>query len=201
MFTGIVEEVGRVDSPEAGRLRVRAERVMDDLAAGDSISVNGACLTAVALHPWGFEVDLAPETLQRSNLGGLKDGAAVNLERALAANGRLGGHVVQGHVDAVGRIGAVNPEGSGGMTRVEAPTELMRYIVEKGFVAVEGISLTVVKAFSSSFTISVIPYTLENTNLKEHRAGDLVNLEVDILAKYVESLLPFQRQGEAGIPE
>ena len=194
MFTGIVEEAGRVEFLNEGRLRIKAKRVLEDLAQGDSVAVNGACLTAVAVNSKGFEVDLVPETLRRTNLGDLKQGSTVNLERSLAANARLGGHIVQGHVDAAAKISSMEAEVDAVNVRIEAPEGLIRYIVEKGFIAVDGISLTVVKAFSSSFTTSVIPYTLKNTNLRGRKVGDLVNLEVDILAKYVESLLPSHRQ-------
>ena len=194
MFTGIVEEAGRVEFLNEGRLRIRAERVLEDLAQGDSVAVNGACLTAVSVNSKGFEVDLVPETLRRTNLGDLKQGSTVNLERSLAANARLGGHIVQGHVDAAAKISSMEAEVDAVNVRIEAPEGLIRYIVEKGFIAVDGISLTVVKAFSFSFTTSVIPYTLKNTNLRGRKVGDLVNLEVDILAKYVESLLPSHRQ-------
>ena len=195
MFTGIVEEVGRVlhlDTPSqdmgVGQLSVQAEKVMSDLRLGDSISVNGACLTAVKLDGDSFSVDLALETLRRTNLGSLSIGDGVNLERSLAVSDRLGGHIVQGHVDARGRFTSAKPEGDSVMMGFRAPKRLMPYIVEKGFVAVDGISLTVTKKKASTFTISVIPYTLENTVLKERSIGDFVNLEVDILAKYVESL-------------
>ena len=140
-------------------------------------------------------MDLVPETLRRTNLGDLEQGSTVNLERSLAANARLGGHIVQGHVDAAAKISSMEAEVDAVNVRIEAPQELMRYIVEKGFIAVDGISLTVVKAFSSSFTTSVIPYTRKNTNLRGRKVGDLVNLEVDILAKYVESLLTSQGRG------
>ena len=195
MFTGIVEEAGRVEFLNEGRLRIKAERVLEDLAQGDSISVNGACLTAVLVNSKAFEVDLVPETLRRTNLGVLEQGSTVNLERSLAANARLGGHIVQGHVDAAAKISSMEAEVDAVNVRIEAPQGLMRYIVEKGFIAVDGISLTVVKAFSSSFTTSVIPYTRQNTNLRGRKVGDLVNLEVDILAKYVESLLTSQGRG------
>ena len=198
MFTGIVEEAGRVEFLNEGRLRIRAERVLEDLAQGDSVAVNGACLTAVSVNSKGFEVDLVPETLRRTNLGDLKQGSTVNLERSLAANARLGGHIVQGHVDGAAKISSMEAEVDAVNVRIEAPEGLMRYIVEKGFIAVDGISLTVVKAFSSSFTTSVIPYTLKNTNLRGRKVGDLVNLEVDILAKYVESLLLSQGRRSPG---
>ena len=214
MFTGIVEETGVVEYCRADerrsegqegegdlhnyRLRVKASRVLEDLAVADSICVNGACLTVVARDEDGFETDVVPETLRRTNLGVLASGSLVNLERSLAANGRLGGHVVQGHVDGVGVVEEILSEGGAQIVRVKAPEELTRYIVEKGFIGLDGISLTVVKVFNSSFTISVIPYTLENTNLQVREIGESVNLEVDILAKYVESLLPHQGTGGSG---
>ena len=189
MFTGIVEEVGVVASLAGSQLSVRATRVMDDLKLGDSISINGACLTVVALHEGEFNVGLSPETIRRTSLGKLKPGKDINLERPLAVSDRLGGHIVQGHVDATGRITSSKPEEDCVIFRVSSPKRLMPYIVEKGFIAVDGISLTVVQKGTSSFTLSVIPYTLENTNLKQMTAGDRVNLEADIVAKYIESLL------------
>ncbi len=196
MFTGIVEEVGRVESMEhpgqpAGvkRLSINATRTLEGLKLGDSIAVNGACLTVTNLDGGCFSVELAPETLRRTNLGSLQPGWGVNLERSLAVGDRLGGHIVQGHVDARGRVSSLVPEGDCVIMRFRAPRRLMPYIVEKGFVAIDGISLTVVKRGASSFTVSVIPYTLENTALKGRSVGEAVNLEVDILAKYVESLL------------
>ena len=189
MFTGIVEEVGRVAELEANRMKVRAEQVMEGQKLGDSISVNGACLTVVAIEQRSFTVDLSPETLRRTSLGNLVPGGAVNLERPLAVSDRLGGHIVQGHVDATGRISSSKPEGDSFILRIRSPKRMMPYIVEKGFITVDGISLTVVKKDTSSFTLSIIPYTMENTNLKEKSPGDRVNLEADIVAKYIESLL------------
>ncbi len=189
MFTGIVEEVGVVAKISANAMTVRASKVMEDLKLGDSISVNGACLTAVSLSGSGFSVDLSPETMRRTALGDLTEGRPVNLERALAASDRMGGHIVQGHVDGTGRIMSTKPEGDSVIFRIRVPKRLNRYIVEKGFVAVDGISLTVVKRGASSFTLAVIPYTLNNTNLTSLSVTDRVNLEADILAKYVESLL------------
>ena len=194
MFTGIVETVGRVSSlrhrPEgAARLVVTAPAVMDGLGLGDSIAVNGACLTVVVLDGDGFEVDLAPETLRRTNLGSVEPGAGINLERALSALGRLGGHIVQGHVDDKVRVASIRPEGDCVTMGFRATKKLMSYVVEKGFIAIDGVSLTVVKRSASTFSVSVIPYTLENTILGERRTGDIANMEVDILAKYVESLL------------
>ncbi len=196
MFTGIVEEVGKVISltdaqvqDGSFRLTVGAAKVLDGLRLGDSVSVNGACLTAVDITPDGFSVDLAPETLRRTNLGSLDEGMGLNLERALSFSDRLGGHVVQGHVDNRGRISSIKPEGDCILMRFRVPKRLSPYLVEKGFIAVDGISLTVVKRGATYFSVSLIPFTLDNTAFREKRVGDQVNLEVDILAKYVESLL------------
>ncbi len=189
MFTGIVEEVGQVASLSDYRLVVRAETVLEDAHVGDSISVNGACLTVVEFDAGSFAVDLAPETLRRTSLGQAGPGSAVNLERALAAHDRMGGHIVQGHVDSTGDITAITPEADCFILEIESPAPLVPYIVEKGFIAVDGISLTVVQSAELRFTISVIPFTMQHTNLRERKVGDKVNLEADILAKYVESLL------------
>ena len=189
MFTGIVEEVGSVVNISDNGMTVRAEKVMSDLKLGDSIAVNGACLTAVSLSGSEFSVDLSPETMRRTSLGDLSAGGSVNLERALSASDRMGGHIVQGHVDGTGRITSTKEDGDSIIFRVRTPARLMPYIVEKGFIAVDGISLTVVKVATSSFTLAVIPYTLRNTNLETLSVGARVNLEADILAKYVENLL------------
>ena len=189
MFTGIVEEVGQVASLSDYRLVVHAETVLEDAHVGDSISVNGACLTVVEFDAGSFAVDLAPETLRRTSLGQAGPGSAVNLERALAAHDRMGGHIVQGHVDSTGDITAITPEADCFILEIESPAPLAPYIVEKGFIAVDGISLTVVQSAELRFTISVIPFTMQHTNLRERKVGDKVNLEADILAKYVESLL------------
>ena len=189
MFTGIVEEVGQVASLTDYRLVINARQALEDVSVGDSIAVNGACLTVVEFDDESFAVDLAPETLRRTSLGQAGPGAAVNLERALAANGRMGGHMVQGHVDGTGVITGLTPEADCYIMEIEAPESLVPYIVEKGFIAVDGISLTVVQRAMRRFTISVIPFTMQNTNLQERVVGDKLNLEADILAKYVESLL------------
>ena len=189
MFTGIVEEVGIVSKITNNGMTVKASRVLSDVKLGDSIAVNGTCLTAVSFSNSEFSVDLSPETMRRTSLSQLTEGSRVNLERALSASDRMGGHIVQGHVDATGRITSIKPDGDSIIFRVRVPKRLDKYIVEKGFVAVDGISLTVVKRGASSFTLAVIPYTLENTNLAVLSEGDQVNLEADILAKYVESLL------------
>ena len=189
MFTGIVEEIGSVIACEDFGLTVRGRQVMPGLRLGDSMAVNGTCLTVVELHEDQFRVDLAPETLRRTSLGELGPGSRVNLERPLAVSDRLGGHIVQGHVDGAGRVMSIRPESDCYIFRIRCPKRLMPYVVEKGFIAVDGISLTVVSKGAASFTISVIPYTLSHTNLQEKSAGNRVNLEVDILAKYVESLM------------
>ena len=189
MFTGIIEETGTVLDRQESALTIRADIVMPGMQLGDSMAVNGVCLTVVAFADDQFRVDLAPETLRRTALGQLEKGGSVNLERPVAVGGRLGGHIVQGHSDATGRIASIRPEGDCFIFRIRAPKRLMPYIVEKGFIAVDGISLTVVDKRDTAFTLSVIPYTLQNTNLRTKSANDRVNLEVDILAKYVESLL------------
>ena len=189
MFTGIVEEIGTINSLVNSVLTIRAEKVLADIKLGDSISVNGTCLTVVNFTESKFSVDLAPETLRRTAFGNLNPGDTVNLERALAANDRFGGHMVQGHVDATGRVISIRDEGDSSIFRISHPKRLKPYLVEKGFIAVDGISLTIVKVFTSSFTLSVIPYTRMNTNLQDQLIGGKVNLEVDILAKYVENLM------------
>ncbi len=195
MFTGIVEEVGRVAELSQYRLAVKAQTVTSDVKLGDSISVNGACLTVVEFDSGSFAVDLAPETLRRTSLGQVSAGGAVNLERALLASDRMGGHIVQGHVDGTGTVSGFTPEADCYIMEIEAPSSLVPYIVEKGFISVDGISLTVVQRTSNLFTISVIPFTMQNTNLHERKVGDAVNLEADILAKYVESLLAAKPTG------
>lgn len=188
MFTGIVEEVGKVRAARPGHLTIVAQRVLEETKLGDSIAVNGVCLTVTALSMDSFSVDVMTETLRRTNLGTLRPGDEVNLERPLAVGGRFGGHFVQGHIDGVGRLRSVAPEGEALLLGFEAGQEIMRYIVEKGFIAVDGVSLTVVQYNSDSFNVSLVGYTRENTILGGRRPGDMVNLEVDIIAKYVARL-------------
>ncbi len=188
MFTGIIEEVGRVISARPGKLVIAASNVLREMEIGGSIAVNGACLTITNLDTDSFSVDVMPETLKRTNLGSLSAGDRVNLERPLALGGRLGGHLVQGHVDAIGRVASIIWDEGTVIIRFEAPSEVMRYTVEKGFIAVDGISLTVVTKDTSSFQVSVVDYTLKHTILGNRQEDDLVNLEVDIIAKYVEQL-------------
>ena len=188
MFTGIVEERGRVRS--AGRrLEVEAETVASDAEIGASIAVNGVCLTVVDRPDGALAFDLADETLARTTLGILRAGDVVNLERPVTLLQRLGGHLVQGHVDAVGRVEAVDRDQGGATMRVAIDGALGRYLVEKGSIAVDGVSLTVASAEAASFTVALVPHTLAVTTLGERRAGDGVNLEVDVLSKYVERLL------------
>lgn len=188
MFTGIIEEVGIVKSVRPGQIAVSAARVLEGTKLGDSLAVNGACLTVSALDANSFSVDVMPETLRRTNLGLLRPGARVNLERALMVGGRLGGHFVQGHVDATGKVVSLAPEAEAVIAKYAAPPEVMRYIVEKGFIAVDGVSLTVTGYDTISFSVSLVTYSQENTILGNKRPRDLVNLEVDIIAKYVEQL-------------
>jgi riboflavin synthase len=188
MFTGIVEEVGSVKEAESGRLVLGASKVVGDLRSGDSICVNGACLTVTSRDSASLSVDVVAETLRRTNLGSLKVGDPVNLERPVAIGGRFGGHIVQGHVDATGTVQSITQDGEATLMKASAPASLMRYVVEKGFIAVDGTSLTVVNCDSQSFAVAIIPYTRDHTVLGHRRVGDSVNLEVDIIAKYVERL-------------
>ena len=192
MFTGLVEEVGRVTRLEAGemaRLSVSAHRVLEGTSAGDSVSVNGVCLTVNEVNAGLLVFNAMPETLRRSALGDLAEGSAVNLERAMSPAGRFGGHIVQGHVDGVGEVLEVRPEGEAEIWAFQAPEAVLRYVVEKGSICVEGISLTVVSVREGWFTVSILPQTRANTNLGEIGVGDAVNLEADVIAKYVERLL------------
>ena len=189
MFAGIVEEVGRVVEAKPDRLVIQADAVLEGTKVGDSLNINGACLTAVAIEGDRFTVDVTPETLRRTNLGLLKPGDAVDLERALSVSDRIGGHIVQGHVEATGEVISVNPDGDSLVVRFQAPPQVMPYVVSKGFIAVDGISLTVVDRDSSSFSVSVIPYTRDHTVLGVRQAGDQVNLETDIVARYVEQFV------------
>ncbi|MCL0094809.1 riboflavin synthase [Dehalococcoidales bacterium] len=195
MFTGIIEEVGRVNSVKSGNLVIAASSVLHGIQLGGSMAVNGVCLTIINFNPSSFSVDIMPETLKRTNLGLLRVGDKVNLERPLALGGRLGGHLVQGHVDDTGRIASIIRDGGAILIKLETVPEVMRYIVEKGFIAVDGVSLTVVTKDTSSFQVSIVDYTQKHTNLGSRRVGDLVNLEVDIIAKYVEQLSQAHRPG------
>lgn len=197
MFTGIVEELGSVVEVRDDGLTVRATKVLEDARPGDSICINGVCLTVTALRDGAFSVDTVPETRRLTNLGDLQPGDLVNLERALRPNDRMGGHFVQGHVEGVGRVESVAQDGPALMIRSSAPPELLRYIVRKGFIAIDGTSLTVVDRDDAGFSVTIIPLTQEWTTLGRRRPGDRVNLETDILAKYVEQIFAGRAPGVA----
>ena len=192
MFTGLVEEVGRVSRLEEGEmlgLSISAHRAAEGTRVGDSVSVNGVCLTVDETNGRTLTFYAMPETLRRTALGGLAEGSAVNLERAMAAGSRFGGHIVQGHVDGVGEVLGLRREGEAEIWEFAAPESVLRYAVEKGSVCVDGISLTIVSVKEGSFTVSILPQTRANTNLAELGEGDRVNLEADVIGKYVERLL------------
>jgi riboflavin synthase len=194
MFTGIVEELGTVDAVQAraagARLKVRCSTVMADMTEGASIAVNGVCLTAVDPRPDSFSADLAPETLRRSNLGELRAGSRVNLERPLSPTGRLSGHIVQGHVDGAGEfLGMESLGDENWWLRIRVPAELDRFLVYKGSISIDGISLTIAALESDVLSVTIIPHTYRNTTLGGYRIGARVNLECDVLAKHVEKLL------------
>jgi riboflavin synthase len=193
MFTGIIEEVGKIGglslSGKTGELQVEARKVLEGMRSGDSISVNGVCLTVRSLTAQMFHAEISQETLARTSFTKSKKGDSVNLERPLLPTSRLGGHFVQGHVDGVGQVQKIRSEGGFAFYRFSLPASIRPYVAEKGSIAVDGISLTVSQLGLSFFEVALIPYTLQNTNLSGRQIGDLVNLECDVLAKYVESLL------------
>jgi riboflavin synthase len=195
MFTGIVEELGTVeaieDQGDAIRLTIRSATVLEDAGLGDSISVNGCCLTVTEHDGVTWTADVMQETLDKTSLYGVQPGDRVNLERAVTAHTRLGGHIVQGHVDGVGTVVSRTPSEHWEVVEISLPTALSRYLVDKGSITVDGVSLTVVEAKDESFTVSLIPETLARTTLGSRQPGDRVNLEVDVIAKYVEKLLPY----------
>lgn len=196
MFTGIIEELGEVKAIVPGaksfRLTVGAKKILSDLSVGDSVAVNGTCLTAAECTPRGFTADVMPETVRMTSLSGLKPGDRVNLERALPSGGRFGGHIVGGHVDGVGKITAMRKEDNAIVVEIESTESVLKYIVPKGSAAVDGISLTVVSCGQTRFCVSIIPHTAAQTTLGLKKPGDIVNLENDIIGKYVERLLGFQ---------
>ncbi len=199
MFTGIIEETGTVSravTSGSGGLAISASRVLEGTKTGDSIAVNGVCLTVTEITATGFTADVMPETLRRSDLGGLTAGDKVNLERAMAANGRFGGHIVSGHIDGTGTIISLKKEGNAVWVRIGAGSDILSLIVEKGSVAIDGISLTVAALDNDSFSVSVIPHTAKETTLISKKSGDVVNLENDIVGKYVQRLL--QQSGQTG---
>ena len=194
MFTGITEEVGTVKETSRDCLTFEAYKVLEGTREGDSVAINGVCLTVVSLENRGFSVNVMPETLRCTNLGSLHYSDPVNIERALVLGGRLGGHLVLGHVDHTGEVIDVTGEETANIMRILAPVRLMPYMANKGFIAVDGVSLTIVSLDESSFAVSLVSYTMENTTLGRKRRGDIVNLEVDILAKYVENLKEQKKQ-------
>lgn len=196
MFTGIIEEVGKVQSIRKGRdsaaVLIGARTILEGIRLGDSIAVNGVCLTVTSFSQSGFTADVMHETLNRSSLGSLRAGSPVNLERAMPANGRFGGHIVSGHIDGTGTISAIAKDDNAVWYTVKTGSHILRYIIEKGSVAVDGVSLTVAKVHNDGFSVSIIPHTAAQTILSEKRIGDIVNLENDCIAKYVERLLGTQ---------
>lgn len=196
MFTGIIEEVGTVRRIGPGQICIQAKKALLGTKAGDSIAVNGVCLTATKIEKDAFCADVMPETLARSSLGALGPGGRVNLERAMAADGRFGGHIVSGHIDGTGTVRSIKRDGNAVRYRIAAPPGVMRLIVEKGSVAIDGVSLTVASAGREQFEVSVIPHTLGETSLCEKKEGSLVNLENDVIGKYVERLLFFEKEGQ-----
>lgn len=191
MFTGIIEEIGTVKSIKSKAITIEADKIFGDLKLGDSVAVNGTCLTVSSFSNKIFNADITSETLNRTNLGDLKSGFKVNLERALTLNGRLGGHIVSGHVDGIGIIKNISQNSKDIILTVEVPFDLMKYIIEKGSVAVDGISLTIAEVNKNNFSIALIPHTFKETSLYYKKEGDKVNIENDIIGKYVEKLLFF----------
>ena len=198
MFTGIIEEVGVIKNIKMGAksavITIQANTVMEDIHLGDSIAMNGVCLTVTSFDKNSYSVDVMHETLRRTNLGALKGGSRVNLERAMAADGRFGGHIVAGHVDGTGVITSMKQDDNAVWIDIETDASVLKYIVEKGSITIDGISLTVAQVDSRSFAVSVIPHTGMHTTLLEKKPGDSVNLETDIIGKYVEKLLGYQEQ-------
>lgn len=199
MFTGIIEEIGTVRRIEHGakgaRLTIQAKTVLEDTRIGDSIATNGVCLTVVSMTDDSFSADVMAESLRRSSLGTLQGGSPVNLERAMAANGRFGGHIVSGHIDGTGTIASQKREDNAVWVKVKTPAPLLRYIVEKGSIAIDGVSLTVAAVTDTDFSVSIIPHTGAQTILLGKKPGDPVNLECDVIGKYVEKLTAPHKTG------
>lgn len=200
MFTGIIEETGKALRVEHGGVWIQAKKVLEGTKTGDSIAVNGVCLTVVTIKSTEFMADVMPETLKRSSLGQLKAGSRVNLERAMAADGRFGGHIVSGHIDGTGTVASITKDSNAVRFQILAPEEILRGIVEKGSVAIDGISLTVTAVEKDRFEVSVIPHTLGETVLSDRKKGSMVNLENDIIGKYVERLLAFEKENAQSRP-
>lgn len=202
MFTGIVEEIGTVKKIARGQkayLEIQADKIFSDIHIGDSIAVNGVCLTVTSFSGKVFTADVMNETFSRSSLGSLKTGSHVNLERAMSANGRFGGHIVSGHIDGTGKITNIKKDGNAVWYKISADENIIKYTVEKGSIAIDGISLTVARVERDNFSVSIIPHTSEETILSEKKAGDTVNLENDIIGKYVERFLNFDKPKKSEI--
>jgi len=203
VFTGLIEETGKVSSLRRGGnssfIRIQAEKVLEGTVTGDSIAVNGVCLTVTEMGGGWFQADVMNETLARSSLGSLKPGDLVNLERAMAAGGRFGGHIVSGHIDGTGTVTDIKNDGIAVWYTITADPQILRYIVEKGSVALDGISLTVAKVTAESFSVSVIPHTAEVTTLSKRKTGDKINIENDIIGKYVEKLMKPAESSSGGL--
>ena len=200
MFTGIIEEIGTIKSINSNgissQLCINANKILEDTKIGDSIAVNGVCLTVTSIKSNSFKADVMAETLRRSNLGSLIPQSKVNLERAMPANGRFGGHIVSGHIDGTGTIAETKPEGNAVWIKINCSSNLLKYIIHKGSITIDGISLTVAKVTDSDFSVSIIPHTAANTTLLQKKSGDVVNLENDVVGKYIEKLLSFQKIDE-----
>lgn len=200
MFTGIIEEIGTIKSINSNgissQLCISANKILEDTKIGDSIAVNGVCLTVTSIKSNLFTADVMAETLRRSNLGSLIPQSKVNLERAMPANGRFGGHIVSGHIDGTGTIVETKPEGNAVWIKINCSDNLLKYIIHKGSITIDGISLTVAKVTDSDFSVSIIPHTGANTTLLQKKSGDVVNLENDVVGKYIEKLLSFQKIDE-----
>lgn len=200
MFTGIIEEVGKVadirNTFTVSSIRISAEKVLEGTEVGDSIATNGVCLTVAELGEGFFVADTMPETLKRSSLGKLRIGSPVNLERALKLDSRLGGHIVTGHIDGTGNVLSVTKDTNAYVIRIGASRDILRYVVEKGSIAIDGISLTVAAVTASDFTVSIIPHTFESTDLSDKTVGSEVNLECDIIGKYVEKMVSSEASSE-----
>lgn len=203
MFTGIIEEIGAVKALQKGQsssyIEIQANKILTDIHRGDSIAVNGVCLTVTDFTENAFRADVMNETLSRSSLGSLKNGSPVNLERAMPANGRFGGHIVSGHIDGTGCIRSIQKDGIAVCYTISADSKILRYIVEKGSVAIDGISLTVTGVTDRDFSVSIIPHTASQTILQTKKTGDTVNLENDIIGKYVEKLMRADASSKSGI--
>ena len=200
MFTGIIEQIGTIKSINSNgissQLCISTNTILEDTKIGDSIAVNGVCLTVTSIKSNLFTADVMAETLRRSNLGSLIPQSKVNLERAMPANGRFGGHIVSGHIDGTGTIVETKPEGNAVWIKINCSDNLLKYIIHKGSITIDGISLTVAKVTDSDFSVSIIPHTAANTTLLQKKSGDVVNLENDVVGKYIEKLLSFQKIDE-----